>query len=164
MRVAIAADHAGFVLKESLRGSLEAWGHEVLDLAPDVPAPEDDYPDHALRVGEAVRSGRAERGLLVCGSGVGVAIAANKVRGIYAGVCHDTYSAHQGVEHDAMNVLAIGARVVGDALAREIVQAFLAARPSEEERHRRRVTKTRAIEAGSLQGVDAGRADPRAPS
>jgi ribose 5-phosphate isomerase B len=147
VRVAIAADHAGFGLKESLRAALEAWGHEVLDLVPREPAPDDDYPDHAVRVGEAVRSGRAERGLLVCGSGVGVAIAANKLPGIYAGVCHDTYSAHQGVEHDAMNVLALGARVVGEALAQELLRAFLDARPSGEERHRRRMAKTRAIEA-----------------
>jgi ribose 5-phosphate isomerase B len=107
----------------------------------------------ALRVAAALRSGRAERGVLVCGSGVGVAIAANKVPGIYAGVCHDTYSAHQGVEHDAMNVLALGARVVGVALAREILQAFLAARPSGEERHRRRVARVRAIEARAARGV-----------
>ncbi len=152
MRVAIAADHAGFPLKEALRPAIEAGGHEVLDLAPRQPAPDDDYPDHAERLGEAVRAGRAERGVLVCGSGIGVAIAANKLPGIYAGVCHDTYSAHQGVEHDAMNVLALGARVVGDALAREIVQAFLGARPSGEERHRRRIAKTRAIEARTLQG------------
>ncbi len=152
MRVAIAADHAGFPLKEALRRAVEALGHEVLDLAPRAPPPEDDYPDHALRVGEAVRAGRAERGVLVCGSGVGVAIAANKLSGVYAGVCHDTYSAHQGVEHDAMNVLALGARVVGDALAQEIVRVFLDARPSGEERHLRRVAKTRAIEARTPRG------------
>jgi ribose 5-phosphate isomerase B len=98
-------------------------------------------------VGEAILSGRAERGVLVCGSGVGVAITANKLSGIYAGVCHDTYSAHQGVEHDAMNVLALGARVVGEALALELLRAFLDACPSDEERHRRRIAKTRAIEA-----------------
>ncbi len=152
MRVAIAADHAGFPLKEAVRAAIEAGGHEVLDLAPSEPPPDDDYPDHAVRLGEAVRDGRAERGVLVCGSGVGVAITANKLPGIYAGVCHDTYSAHQGVEHDAMNVLALGARVVGDALAREIVQAFLGARPSGEERHRRRIAKTRAVEARALRG------------
>ncbi|WP_242345381.1 RpiB/LacA/LacB family sugar-phosphate isomerase [Anaeromyxobacter terrae] len=160
MRVAIAADHAGFPLKEALRDGLAALGHEVVDLTPREPAPEDDYPDHALLVGEAVRSGGAERGVLVCGSGVGVAIAANKLPGIYAGVCHDTYSAHQGVEHDAMNVLALGARVVGVALAEEILRAFLAARPSGEERHRRRISKTRGIEARALQGDAHDRAHP----
>ena len=153
MRVALAADHAGFALKEALRAALAGWGHEVLDLSPGAPSPGDDYPDHALRVGDAVRGGRAERGVLVCGSGVGVAIAANKLPGVYAGLCHDTYSAHQGVEHDAMNVLALGARVVGEALAAEIVQAFLGAAFSGEERHRRRVAKTRALEARALQGV-----------
>jgi ribose 5-phosphate isomerase B len=152
LRVAIAADHAGVVLKGALVAALAGWGHDVLDLAPGAPVPGDDYPDHALRLGDAVRSGRAERGVLVCGSGVGVAIAANKLPGIYAGLCHDTYSAHQGVEHDAMNVLALGARVVGEALAQEIVRAFLDARPSGEERHRRRIAKTRALEARALQG------------
>ncbi len=152
MRVAIGADHAGFALKEAVRAAIEAGGHQVLDLVAREPPPQDDYPDHAASVGEAVLSGRADRGVLVCGSGVGVAIAANKLPGIYAGVCHDTYSAHQGVEHDAMNVLALGARVVGDALAREIVRAFLDARPSAEERHRRRISKTRALEARALQG------------
>ncbi len=160
MRVAVAADHAGFALKEALRTDLAALGHEVVDLVPREPAPDDDYPDHAVRVGEALRAGRAERGVLVCGSGVGVAIAANKLPGIYAGVCHDTYSAHQGVEHDAMNVLALGARVVGEALAREILRAFLGARPSGEERHRRRIWKTRGIEARALQGGAHDRADP----
>ena len=161
MRVAIAADHAGFALKEALRADLTGWGHDVLDLAARAPAPDDDYPDHALRVGDAVRSGQAERGVLVCGSGVGVAIAANKLPGIYAGVCHDTYSAHQGVEHDAMNVLALGARIVGEALAREILRAFLGARPSGEERHRRRISKTRAIEARALQGASGASGEPR---
>lgn len=160
MRVAVAADHAGFALKETVRAAIEAGGHQLLDLAPSEPPPQDDYPDHAASVGEAVLSGRADRGVLVCGSGVGVAIAANKLPGIYAGVCHDTYSAHQGVEHDAMNVLALGARVVGDELAREIVLAFLGARPSGEERHRRRIAKTRALEARALQGGRHDRANP----
>jgi ribose 5-phosphate isomerase B len=160
MRVAIAADHAGFALKEALRAAIEARGHEALDLVPREPPPEDDYPDHAVRVGEAVLSGRAERGVLVCGSGVGVAIAANKLSGIYAGVCHDTYSAHQGVEHDAMNVLALGARVVGEALALELLRAFLDASPSDEERHRRRIAKTRAIEARTFQGGAHDRPHP----
>ncbi|HET8734402.1 MAG TPA: RpiB/LacA/LacB family sugar-phosphate isomerase [Anaeromyxobacteraceae bacterium] len=153
MTVALAADHAGYALKEALRGALDGGVHEVLDLSPGVPPPDDDYPEHALRVAAALRSGRAQRGVLVCGSGVGVAIAANKVPGIYAGVCHDTYSAHQGVEHDAMNVLALGARVVGAALAGEILLAFLAAHPSDEERHRRRVAQVRAIEDRATRGV-----------
>lgn len=161
MRVAIAADHAGVALMATLRAELAVLGHEVVDLTPREPAPDDDYPDHAVRVGEAIRSGRAERGVLVCGSGVGVAIAANKLPGIYAGVCHDTYSAHQGVEHDAMNVLALGARIVGEALAREILRAFLGARPSGEERHRRRISKTRAIEARALQGAVGTSGEPR---
>ncbi len=160
MRVAIAADHAGFALKEALRAALGSFGHDAIDLVPGEPAPDDDYPDRAVQVGDAVRSGRAERGVLVCGSGVGVAIAANKLPGIYAGVCHDTYSAHQGVEHDAMNVLALGARVVGEALAREILRAFLDASPSGEERHRRRMAKTRAIEARTTQGGARDRRDP----
>lgn len=149
LRVAIAADHAGWALKAPLAEALAGWGHAVLDLSPGPPSPSDDYPMHALRVGHAVRSGRAERGLLLCGSGVGVAIAANKLQGVYAGPCHDTYSAHQGVEHDAMNVLALGARVVGPALALEILRAFVDARPSGEARHLRRIAMTRAIEAGT---------------
>ncbi len=152
MRVAIAADHAGWDLKVALQRALDVWGHQIVDLAPGRPAADDDYPDHATSVGDAIRSGRADRAVLVCGSGVGVAIAANKLPGVYAGVCHDTYSAHQGVEHDEMNVLALGARVVGEALAREIVRAFLDAIPSGERRYRRRIAKTRAIEASTMQG------------
>jgi ribose 5-phosphate isomerase B len=151
LRVAIAADHAGVTLKEALVAALAGWGHDVLDLAPGEPAPEDDYPDHALRLGDAVRSGRADRGVLVCGSGVGVAIAANKLPGIYAGLCHDTYSAHQGVEHDAMNVLALGARVVGEALAQEIVRAFLDAGPPAS--GTAGASRTRALEARAAGGT-----------
>src|SRR6266511_3390667 len=136
MRVALAADHAGYALKERLRAHLASRGHEVLDLGSHDRSPSD-YPDHA----EA-----AARAVLVCGSGVGVAAAANKVPGILAGLCHDHYSAHQGVEHDAMNVLALGARVVGDALALDIADAFLAARFDGEEQHARRVAKVRALE------------------
>jgi transaldolase len=146
MRVAIAADHAGYALKERLREHLAARGHEVLDLGARDAAPSD-YPDHAEAAGLAVLDGRAERAIVVCGSGVGVAAAANKLPGIVAGMCHDAYSAHQGVEHDAMNVLALGARVVADALALELADAFLAARFDGEERHRRRVAKVRALEA-----------------
>jgi ribose 5-phosphate isomerase B len=151
MRVALAADHAGFALKERLRAHLAARGHEVSDLGAHDAAPSD-YPDHAEAAARAILEGRAERAILVCGSGVGVAAAANKVPGILAGMCHDHYSAHQGVEHDAMNVLALGARVVGEALALEIAEAFLAARFSGEERHARRVAKVRALEARFIQG------------
>jgi ribose 5-phosphate isomerase B len=154
MRVALAADHAGVALKALLRERLAAAGHEVLDLGAHDATPSD-YPDYALAVGEAVRSGRAERGVLVCGSGVGVVAAANKLPGIRAGLCHDHYSAHQGVEHDDMNVLALGARVVGEAVALEAVEAFLAARFSGEERHRRRLAKLLALEARFLKGEAA---------
>jgi len=146
MRVAIAADHAGFVLKEHLAAELAKAGHDVLNLGAFDEAPSD-YPDYAEAVARAVVEGRAERGILVCGSGVGVAAAANKIPGIIAGMCHDHYSAHQGVEHDEMNVLALGARVVGPALALENATAFLAARFDGIERHVRRVAKVRALEA-----------------
>jgi ribose 5-phosphate isomerase B len=143
--VAIAADHAGFRLKEVLRRHLAERGYEVIDLGAGDERPSD-YPDFAEAVALAIREGRAERGVLACGSGVGVAAAANKVPGIRAGMCHDHYSAHQGVEHDDMNVLALGARVVGEALAIELVDAFLAARFDGEDRHRRRLAKLAAIE------------------
>jgi len=146
MRVALAADHAGYALKERLRAYLGSRGHEVLDLGAHDETPSD-YPDHAQAAGLAILDGRAERGILVCGSGVGAAVAANKIPGVRAGMCHDHYSAHQGVEHDAMNVLALGARVVGEALALEIADAFLAARFDGEERHARRLAKVRALEA-----------------
>jgi ribose 5-phosphate isomerase B len=124
---------------------VRAAGHEPLDLGTDSAAAVD-YPDFAKAVGEAVRGGRAERGILLCGSGVGAAVAANKMRGIRAGVCHDTYSAHQGVEHDDMNVLCLGARIIGPELVPELVRAFLGARFTGEERHVRRLEKVRAIE------------------
>jgi ribose 5-phosphate isomerase B len=146
MKVALAGDHAGFALKERLREHLGAEGHQVVDLGAHDETPSD-YPDHAEAAARAILEGLAERAILVCGSGVGVAAAANKVPGILAGLCHDHYSAHQGVEHDAMNVLALGARVVGEALALEIADAFLAARFDGEERHARRVAKIRALEA-----------------
>jgi ribose 5-phosphate isomerase B len=154
MRVALAADHAGFALKQRLRADLAARGHEVIDLGSHDASPSD-YPDHAEAAARAVLEGRAERAILICGSGVGVAAAANKVPGILAGLCHDHYSAHQGVEHDAMNVLALGARVVGEALALEIAETFLAARFDGEERHARRVAKVRALEA-RMQGRSRG--------
>jgi ribose 5-phosphate isomerase B len=139
-RVAIAADHGGFALKEKLLDGL-GGDYETIDLGASTLDPDDDYPDFALAVARAVASGRAERGIIVCGSGVGACIAANKVRGVRAGLCHDTYSARQGVEHDDMNVLCLGARVIGGELARELVRAFLSARFSGEERHRRRLEK-----------------------
>jgi len=146
MRVALAADHAGFHLKCEVAEALHREGHEVLDLGTHSTAPVD-YPDSAAAVAAALRDGRAERGVIVCGSGAGVSIAANKFPGIRAAVCHDTYTARQAVEHDDMNVLCLGARVIGPALARDLTTAFLSARFSGEERHRRRLDKVLAIEA-----------------
>ncbi len=148
MRVAIAADHAGFVLKDELARLLHSDGHEVVDLGTSSTDPVD-YPDYARAVGQAVTEGRTERGIIVCGSGAGAAIAANKVRGIRAALAHDTYTAHQAVEHDDANVLALGSRVVGSELARELVRTFLTARFTGEERHVRRLGKILEIEAGS---------------
>jgi len=149
MIIAIACDHAGFPLKETVIDVVRLAGHEVLDLGTDS-LELVDYPDFAEKVGRAIRAGEAQRGILVCGSGVGACIAANKMTGIYAGVCHDTYSAHQGVEHDDMNVLCIGARILGPEPAREIVAAFLDARflggDAGQERHARRVAKVRELE------------------
>lgn len=145
MKVAIAADHGGFPLKGPLVDVLQGSGHEVLDLGTHSPEPVD-YPDYARALGRAILDGRAERGVLICGSGAGAAIAANKMRGIRAGLAHDTYTAHQMVEHDDANVCCLGARVVGAELAAEIVRAFLPARFSGEERHRRRLRKIAAIE------------------
>ncbi len=145
MRIAVATDHAGFPLKQAIIDELRGLGHDVLDLGTNSEAPVD-YPDYAEAAGDAVRSGRAERAVLICGSGVGAAVAANKMPGIRAAVCHDTYSAHQGVEHDDMNVLTLGARVIGPALALELVDAFVRAEFSGEERHVRRLKKVLAIE------------------
>ena len=146
MRIAVAADHAGFAVKDEVVRYLRGLGHEVQDLGGDGADHADDYPDYALLVGEALRGGAAERGVLVCGSGVGVSIAANKMPGIRAAICHDHYSAHQGVEHDDMNVLVLGGRIIGGQTAKELVQAFVDARFSGEERHRRRLGKVQAIE------------------
>jgi len=145
MRVAIGVDHAGFPLKEAVIQTVEAAGHSVLDLGIYTPEPSD-YPDAALAVGRALQRAEADRGILLCGSGVGVSIAANKLRGIRAGVCHDVYSAHQSVEHDDMNVLCLGSRVVGPGLAVDLVNAFLRARFSGEERHLRRIGKIATME------------------
>jgi len=146
MRVVVGADHAGFDLKGQLARMLREAGHEVLDVGTDGPSPVD-YPDYAAAVGRAVLDARADRGVLLCGSGVGASVAANKLRGIRAGVCHDTYSARQGVEHDDMNVLVLGARVVGPALAAELCRAFVSARFSGDARHRCRLGKIAALEA-----------------
>ena len=146
MRVAVACDHGGFLLKQTIIDTVRSAGHEVLDLGANN-AQSSDYPDFAVKIGDAIHSGEATRAVFICGSGVGACIAANKIQGVYAGVCHDTYSAHQGVEHDNMNVLCLGARIVGAALAEELVKAFLGAEFSSEERHQRRVGKIRAIEA-----------------
>src|SRR5215207_7687101 len=135
MRIALAADHAGYLLKDELAARLAGLGHDILDLGTNSAAPVD-YPDAAEAVARCLTASKADRGIIVCGSGAGVSIAANKFRGIRASVCHDTYTAHQAVEHDDMNVLCIGARVIGSALTQEIVDAFLAARFSGEERHR----------------------------
>lgn len=150
MKVAVASDHAGFPLKSDVIEVIRAAGHEPVDLGTTGTQPPVDYPDFAEKAGLAVQRGEADRAVIVCGSGVGACIAANKLQGVYAGLCHDTYSAHQGVEHDDMNVLCIGARVIGPELAREIVRAFLSAKFSGEERHVRRLNKTKAIEARNL--------------
>lgn len=147
MRVAIAADHAGSLLLTPVLEEARRLGCEVLDLGTHDAVTPDDYPDRAADVAAALMEGRAERGILICGSGVGASVAANKVRGIRAALCHDTYSAHQGVEHDQMNVLCMGARVIGEALALELVRAFLAAVFSGEERHRRRLQKIAVMES-----------------
>jgi ribose 5-phosphate isomerase B len=145
MRIALSADHAGFELKQQLGAHLAKHGHEVIDLGAHSTAPVD-YPDSAEAVAQTMFDGQAERGVIVCGSGAGVSIAANKFPGIRAAVCHDTYTAHQAVEHDDLNVLCIGSRVIGSALACEIVDAFLGAAFSREERHQRRLNKILAIE------------------
>jgi ribose 5-phosphate isomerase B len=148
MQIVVGADHRGYCLKDVIAGRLRAAGHEITDVGTNN-GNSVDYPDLALAVGGAIQRGEAERGVLVCGSGVGAVIAANKLTGIRAGLCHDTYSAHQGVEHDDMNLLCMGSRVVGEDLAMEIVDAFVAARFREEERYRRRVEKVSKLEQGA---------------
>ena len=151
MRIALAADHAGYLLKNELNAKLSAEGHDVLDLGTDSPAPVD-YPDSAEAVAGAIRGGQAERGIIVCGSGAGVSIAANKFPGIRAAVCHDTYTARQAVEHDDMNVLCLSARVIGGALALDLVTACLGARYAGEERFQRRLDKVIRIEERFIGG------------
>ena len=152
MRVALGADHAGFEMKQDLRAALSARGHEVVDVGTHSTDPVD-YPDYAQAVITAMQEGRSDRGVLVCGSGAGVSIAANKFPGVRASVCHDGYTAHQAVEHDDMNVLVLGARIVGTALAGELVETFLGARFSQDERHRRRIDKVRRLEGRDWTGV-----------
>jgi ribose 5-phosphate isomerase B len=146
MRVALGVDHGGYPLKQDIVDLLEKGGHEVIDEGAYSLDSADDYPDFAIAVARAVAQGKAERGIVICGSGVGASIAVNKVRGARAGLCHDTYSAHQGVEHDDMNVLCLGGRVVGPEVAAELVRAFLTARFSGGERHKRRLSKVLALE------------------
>jgi ribose 5-phosphate isomerase B len=148
MKIVLGCDHAGFPLKQIVMETVRKAKHQVLDAGTDSTAPVD-YPDIAERVGQAIVERRAQRGILLCGSGVGACIAANKIPGVYAGVCHDTYSAHQAVEHDDMNVLCLGSRIIGPELARELVQAYLGARFSKDERHCRRVGKIRRIESNA---------------
>ncbi|HZW04472.1 MAG TPA: ribose 5-phosphate isomerase B [Anaerolineaceae bacterium] len=148
-KVAVSCDHAGFPLKDVVIGAVRECGFEPLDLGTDSTTSVD-YPDFVAKAGRAVQSGEAWRAVVICGSGVGASIAANKMRGIYAGLCHDHYSAHQGVEHDDMNVLCLGARIIGPAVVEELVQAFLNAEFTAEERHSRRTGKIRAIEQQEL--------------
>jgi RpiB/LacA/LacB family sugar-phosphate isomerase len=145
MKLVVGSDHAGFQLKNEMATLMKSLGHEVIDVGAYDERPSD-YPDFAEAVGRALLDGRAGRGVLICGSGVGASVAANKLIGIRAGMCHDTYSAHQGVEHDNMNVLVLGSRVVGVKLAEDLVKAFLGAQFTREERHVRRLAKVKALE------------------
>jgi ribose 5-phosphate isomerase B len=146
MKIAVASDHAGFPLKKTVIDDLKSTGHVVTDLGTDSAEKPTDYPDAARAVCEKVMSGEAEKGIVICGSGVGVTVAANKFPGIRAGLCHDHYSAHQGVEHDDMNVLCLGARIIGQEVAREIAKSFVLAKYTGEERHARRLNKVLEIE------------------
>jgi ribose 5-phosphate isomerase B len=146
MKIAVGSDHAGFPLKQTVVDAIRDEGHEIVDCGAFAVEPGDDYPDFAAAVARAIRDGRAERGVLICGSGVGASVAANKFRGIRAALCHDTFSARQGVEDDSMNVLTLGARVIGPSLAVELVGAFLGAEFSGAERHVRRLNKVQGFE------------------
>jgi ribose 5-phosphate isomerase B len=146
MRIVLGSDHAGFDMKQDLVAFVRGLGHDIVDVGTNSTAPVD-YPDFAEAVGMAIRNGQGERGILICGSGVGASVAANKIPGIRAGLCHDSYSARQGVEHDDMNVLVLGSRVIASELARDLVRIFLAAKFSGEERHVRRLGKIRALES-----------------
>ena len=147
MRIVVGADHAGYAMKEFVKAELQAQGYDVQDVGSFDPNAPDDYPDFALAVGKVVQAGGAERGVLICGSGVGASVAVNKVPGVRGAICHDAYSARQGVEHDDMNVLVLGSRIVGTELARVLVGSFLAGKYTGEERHARRLAKVKAIEA-----------------
>jgi ribose 5-phosphate isomerase B len=151
MIVVIGSDHAGFELKTAMGAFLKSLGHTVLDIGAYDDKPSD-YPDFAELVGKAILDGKAERGILICGSGVGVSVAANKMIGIRAAVCHDSYSAHQGVEHDNMNVLVMGSRIIGEKLAEDLVKNYLGAKFTNEERHLRRLAKVHALEMEMLKG------------
>ena len=146
MRIGIAADHAGFGLKNELAKALSKSGHEIVDFGPSSLNPEDDYPDYVVPLARNVASGEVERGIAICGSGVGACVTANKVKGVRAALVHDVFSAHQGVEDDDMNVICFGARVLGQALAWDLTEAFLAARFNNAERHQRRLKKVTALE------------------
>src|SRR2546425_8002109 len=159
MRIAIGADHAGYDLKQVIVDFLGGLGHEVVDLGTDNATTAVDYPDYAEAVGLALLEQLADRGLLICGSGVGASVAVNKLPGIRAGLCHDTYSAHQGVEHDDMNVLVLGARVIGVETAKELVHAFLRAKFTRESRHRRRLKKILELERKYDGGANARRTE-----
>lgn len=160
MRIGIASDHGGFALKQQLQASLLASGYEVLDFGAHELDPADDYPDFVIPLGEAVANGTVERGIALCGSGVGASVAANKVPGVRAGLIHDVFSAHQGVEDDDMNVFCLGGKVIGSALALELVETFLAAHFSGAARHRRRVSKVEAIENPSPERLTAELGEP----
>ncbi len=146
MKISLAADHNGFDLKKEISDQLESEGHEVIDVGPHSHDPLDDYPDYAKKLADSVSRGESLRGIMICGSGVGASVASNKVKGIRAAVCHDIYSAHQGVEHDDMNVLCLGSRIVGAEVARELVKAFVTAKYTGEERHQRRLDKVLDME------------------
>ncbi len=155
MRVAVAFDHRGVKLRERILETVQGAGHDVVDLGTDAPEPKIDYPDKAREIGDAVRSGDAERGVLVCGSGVGASVAASKIPGIRAAICHDVYSAHQGVEHDDMNVLCLGSEVVGAELAADLVRTFLRAVFDGGERYVRRLEKINEMEKRNVEDTAA---------
>lgn len=159
MKIAIGTDHAGFHLKDRVAAEVQSLGYEVIDCGA-YDGQSSDYPDFARRVSEKILSGRADRGILICGSGVGASVAANKIPGIRAGLCHDTFSAHQGVEHDQMNILCLGARVIGEEMAAELVRTFLQAAFRGEKRHVRRLEKISGIEADVQDGLFENLGDP----
>jgi RpiB/LacA/LacB family sugar-phosphate isomerase len=155
MKISVGSDHAGFLLKQEVVAHLKSSGHEIIDLGTNSTDPVD-YPDFAEAVGKSILEGRVTRAILICGSGVGASVAANKIPGVRAGLCHDTYSAHQGVEHDDMNVLVFGARVIGVALAKELADAYMRAAFTHEERHERRLKKVMSIEERYGRGRSEG--------